>query len=70
VDTLLQALALNREAPWHLTVVGDGPERERLERLATDLRLAARIRWRGALPPEDLAQVWQALDVLVVTPEG
>ena len=70
VDTLLQALALNREAPWHLTVVGDGPEREKLERLATDLRLAARIRWRGALPPEELALVWQALDVLVVTPEG
>ena len=70
LDTLLQALALNREAPWHLTVVGDGPEREQLERLATDLRLAARIRWRGALPPDELAGVWCALDVLVVGPEG
>src|SRR2546425_6225938 len=36
----------------HLTVVGDGPDRERLERLASDLRLAARVRWSGALPPE------------------
>jgi len=62
VDTLLQALALNREAPWHLTVVATARS-ERLERLATDLRLAARIRWRGALPPEELALVWQALDV-------
>ncbi len=70
VDTLLQALALNRAAAWHLTVVGDGPARERLERLATDLRLAARIRWRGALPPEELAAVWPALDVLVLAPEG
>ncbi|HEY6852686.1 MAG TPA: glycosyltransferase [Gemmatimonadales bacterium] len=70
VDSLLQALALNREAAWHLTVVGDGPEREKLERLATDLRLAARIRWRGALPPEELAAMWQSIDVLVLAPEG
>ena len=65
LDNLLQALALNRAAPWHLTVVGDGPDRERLERLASALRLAARVRWAGALPPEQLARVWQGLDVLV-----
>ncbi len=51
VDTLLQALAENRAHRWHLTVVGDGPDRERLERLTSDLRLAARVRWTGALPP-------------------
>src|SRR3989442_11688306 len=44
IDTLLQALAENRAHRWHLTVVGDGPDRERLERLASDLRLAARAR--------------------------
>ncbi|MGH7539314.1 MAG: glycosyltransferase family 4 protein, partial [Gemmatimonadales bacterium] len=66
LDTLLQALAYHRHAVWRLTVVGDGPERERLERLASDLRLAARIRWAGALPPERMADVWPGLDVLVV----
>ena len=30
VDTLLQALAENRSHRWHLTVVGDGPDRESL----------------------------------------
>src|SRR6266700_2646643 len=30
IDTLLQALAENRAHRWHLTVVGDGPDRERL----------------------------------------
>src|SRR5207253_5377928 len=54
IDTLLQALAENRAHRWHLTVVGDGPDRERLERLASDLRLAARVRWTGALPPEEV----------------
>jgi glycosyltransferase involved in cell wall biosynthesis len=65
IDNLLQALALNRGAAWHLTIVGDGPERERLERLASELRLAARIRWTGGLPAEQLARLWPDLDVLV-----
>jgi glycosyltransferase involved in cell wall biosynthesis len=66
LDTLLEALARHRHAAWRLTVVGDGPERERLERLATDLRLAARIRWVGALPPERMPELWSVLDLLVV----
>jgi glycosyltransferase involved in cell wall biosynthesis len=65
LDNLLQALALNREAAWHLTIVGDGPERERLEALASELRLAARIRWMGGLPAEQLARLWTDTDVLV-----
>src|SRR5947199_119480 len=66
IDTLLLALAENRAHRWHLTVVGDGPDRERLERLASDLRLAARVRWAGALPPEDVRKLWPELDVLVL----
>ncbi len=65
LDNLLQALALNRGAAWHLTIVGDGPERERLEALASELRLAARIRWMGGLPAEQLARLWADTDVLV-----
>lgn len=66
LDTLLQALAHHRDAPWRLIVAGDGPERERLERLASELRLPARVRWVGALPPERIAELWPDLDLLVV----
>ena len=66
IDTLLQALAGLRAEAWHLVIVGDGPDRERLERLASDLRLAARIRWHGALPPDQLPRIWSELDVLVI----
>src|SRR5438270_475838 len=66
VDNLLQALALQRGLKWRLTIVGDGPERERLETLASALRLAARIRWTGGLPAEQIASLWPALDVLVM----
>src|SRR5947208_8229298 len=65
LDILLQALALQRDAKWRLTIVGDGPERERLERLASELRLAARVRWTGGLPTEQVANLWPELDVLV-----
>ena len=66
LDTLLQALAENRSHRWHLTVVGDGPDRERLERFASELRLAARIRWTGALPPDQVPKLWSELDVVVL----
>jgi glycosyltransferase involved in cell wall biosynthesis len=66
LDTLLEALAENRAERWHLTVVGEGPDRERLERFTSEQRLAARVRWMGALPPERLARLWPGLDVLVL----
>jgi glycosyl transferase family 1/glycosyl transferase family 4 len=66
LDTLLEALAVNRAERWQLTVVGDGPDRERLEALATEARLAARVRWTGSLPPHRIAALWPQLDVLVL----
>ncbi len=66
IDTLLEALALNRGERWHLVVAGEGPERVRLERHATQLRLAPRIRWAGALPPDQVVRLWSELDVLVL----
>jgi len=64
LDILLQALALQRGMKWRLTIVGDGPERERLERLASELRLAARVRWTAGCR-EQVANLWPDLDVLV-----
>src|SRR5437762_12686872 len=65
IDNLLRALALLRSSKWRLMIVGDGPERERLEALASELRLAARVRWTGGLPADQVAGLWPDLDVLV-----
>ena len=50
--------------------MGDGPDRERLEQVASALRLAARVRWAGALPPEEIPRIWAELDVLVQPSRG
>jgi glycosyltransferase involved in cell wall biosynthesis len=60
---VLRALWLLRESHPDLRwmVVGEGPEREPLERLARELGLADRVELRGQLAPEQaLAAAWAA----------
>lgn len=52
-DLLLRAFAKTGEA--RLWIAGDGPERGRLEKLARELGLAARVEFLGALLPSALA---------------
>lgn len=65
LDTLLHALGRRRTHGWTLTVVGDGPHRVELEALASELRLAARVQWTGALPADQVLALWSEVDVLV-----
>ena len=46
-----------------LTIVGDGPEREQLERTAARLGCADRVRWRGSIAREDVRAALWAADV-------
>lgn len=52
VEDLLTAASQARH-PWKLRILGDGPERERLETLATQLGVDADF--RGAIPPENMS---------------
>lgn len=56
VDLLLRALALAPGA--RLEIAGDGPERARLETLATELGLDGRARFRGRVEPDELARLY------------
>ena len=53
VDVLLRAVAMAARDVDDLrfTIVGDGPERPRLETLANELEISDRVRFAGALPP-------------------
>jgi glycosyltransferase involved in cell wall biosynthesis len=50
-EDVLIALAELPDVHW--LVIGDGPERERLEARAAELGLGGRVEWAGALPPRE-----------------
>lgn len=64
VDTFVDALA--RVPGVRGLIVGDGPERQELEALASRLRVGDRIRFTGALSPGDATDAIGALDGLVL----
>lgn len=66
---VLRAMWLLRDRWPHLryVIVGDGPERGPLERLAADLGLGGRVGFTGQLPhPEAMQELWRA--TLMVMP--
>jgi glycosyltransferase involved in cell wall biosynthesis len=67
VDTLLKGLRrLPPAIDWYCTIVGDGPERVRLESLARRSGLAERLKFAGALPPGRIAGVLADSQVFVL----
>ena len=64
IDTL--ALLKRTHPQACLVIVGQGPERARLEARAAAAGLAASTRFTGALPQEELARWYGASDVLVL----
>jgi L-malate glycosyltransferase len=65
---LLQAFAqIGAEQPRvRLLLAGDGPERQRLERLAARLRLADSVDFLGEIPHEQVPQVLARLDIFAM----
>jgi glycosyltransferase involved in cell wall biosynthesis len=68
VGVLLTALSLlaARGLPMDLTIVGDGPERGALEGRASAPDLAGRVRFTGAVPPEDVPEHLSRARLLVL----
>jgi glycosyltransferase involved in cell wall biosynthesis len=64
-DVLVRALSRLHALPVRVSFVGDGRERTSLERLASDLGVAERIRWHGIV--SDAARVFPAFDVFVLS---
>ncbi len=56
IDLLLEAAA--RAGPMRVVVVGEGPERERLERLSGELGLDGRVTFTGSIAAEPLAELY------------
>ncbi|MDK1493481.1 glycosyltransferase [Sinorhizobium sp. 7-81] len=60
VEYALRALARVRadapELDWHYTIIGDGPLRQKLEALASELDIAGRVSFLGSLAHKDVKQ--------------
>ena len=65
VDLLLQAVARLEEG-WRLRVLGDGPERERLVALASELDIVGRVTFEGLIPSTQMPNFYPQLDALVL----
>jgi hypothetical protein len=65
IDLLLSALA--EVTNLRLLIVGDGPERPRLEPLAAGLGVTDRVTWAGRMAHEKVVQAYAASDFLVLT---
>jgi glycosyltransferase involved in cell wall biosynthesis len=65
LDDLLVALAAVPGAD--LAILGDGPERGRLERSATELGLDGRVRFLGSAPRDGVLRLFRAADAAVLS---
>ena len=65
VDHLLHALA-EMKTPASLDIVGDGPEREDLVRLARELGVAPRVSWHGQVAQTELPELYRQAAAVVV----
>lgn len=68
VDTVLRALPRVAENVPNVTylVVGTGPDRERLERLARRLQIQDRVQFLGEVPHDELPDFYSAADLFVM----
>jgi glycosyltransferase involved in cell wall biosynthesis len=62
---LMQQVARLPAGTFELHLVGDGPEKDRLRRLAAQLGITSAITWSGWLPRADLRAIYQSCDCLV-----
>ncbi|HMJ42179.1 MAG TPA: glycosyltransferase family 4 protein [Pseudolabrys sp.] len=69
-DVLIAALATLTELPWHLTIAGDRgrdpPTAARLDADISRLKLGDRVKVAGAVPAENLAELYANADVFAL----
>jgi glycogen synthase len=62
-DILLRALGAIRDMTFSLRIVGDGPDRAALERLASQQQIADRVAFVGWVPREEIAAHYHRADI-------
>lgn len=71
LDCVLRAVAkMHPDKPFHIHFVGDGSEKEALERLTKELRLEDKVTFHGRFPPAEMARFYAMADCFLLTLRG
>jgi glycosyltransferase involved in cell wall biosynthesis len=65
LDLLIKAVA-RLEGAWHLSILGDGPQRDELRTLAGLLNIGGSVMFEEPIPSTDMPGYYHRLDVLVL----
>ncbi len=67
LDRMLRAFAALRdqEYDWHLTLLGEGPVRRKLQLLAERLGIAAKVEWHATVPAGEVGAYYAVADYLI-----
>jgi len=65
-SSLVRMVALTRSSNVHLVLVGDGPDREFLERSASSLGIASRVHFVGDIPHREVGAILRELDAFAL----
>ena len=66
-ETFLLALAERRRDDWTAAVIGDGPQRDRLETAAADLRIDDRVAFLGDRPLDERVAIFRGAHTFAQT---
>lgn len=65
LDLLLNALALIKNEQWELHLVGEGPEKGKLEEQAAELGISDKVKFKGFMSGEDLTAEYENSGIFV-----
>jgi len=63
LDLVLDQIAKHHSEAWHLLIVGDGPDRKRLEHIASSLKIDHKITFTGIVPREEMPLYVASFDI-------
>lgn len=66
IFNLIEALGMVRAGSWHLSIFGDGPERDNLQRLCSKCGVTDRVTFAGFKQKEELAKNYGMSDIFVL----
>jgi glycosyltransferase involved in cell wall biosynthesis len=65
--TLMALAQVDASIPWHLTVLGDGPQAADLKDWIAEYNLQARVTWKGSIPWVEMNAEYAAADAFILT---